>query len=514
MSEQTHIKQMKRLTRQVFPPGADPDEVGWEQILELRKAQENGSTKPVVVCVHGTFAAAEDRKGAGWWQTDGQLAQKLGETGEIDTIQFHWSGRNSESCRILAGIRLWIFLNQIEELEVPFSVVAHSHGGSVLFNALVFDEIWHEQASSSDGTDSALNGADYVKSLRRLPVLTPAGVPIAIPRSGDEDYKGFPRLQRWITVGTPFFGLSMQAKPNVVLSTVISLFLGLLPVVALAFHSQSQSPWPIVYGSSAALILLSAVGLSIATFLRSRRKLYNSVVDAKPTAWKTFKSRFTAIWSRSDESILGFKAGVATHGRIVPRFVIGKSGRKKLGPRIRRWNALDADFSKAGPWARGWQRLSQWVFSTIQKVGLWLSDVLILPLVDRVLRSRARRLGFGIDFSRVKCVGVSVCPNGDDDEYFPSVEETITDCDLGEFVTQKSPQIIDEARTRLWESQLAGVASFFSSEADDVHERNEDETGTTVSVLDHLVHNNYFKHPRIVGVICEAIGLHGLRRME
>jgi hypothetical protein len=49
---------------------------------------------------------------------------------------FHWSGENDVLERHIAGERLYEYLSHLDESGQPYHVIAHSHGGSVLWAAL------------------------------------------------------------------------------------------------------------------------------------------------------------------------------------------------------------------------------------------------------------------------------------------------------------------------------------------------------------------------------------------
>lgn len=88
-----------------------------------------------LITVHGTHAAADEDEGSKWWQRGSEFHRLL-EThyGEPIAIEpFHWNGLNSERARRQAGDRLYKKLRDISE---PFHIMGHSHGGSVIVEAL------------------------------------------------------------------------------------------------------------------------------------------------------------------------------------------------------------------------------------------------------------------------------------------------------------------------------------------------------------------------------------------
>jgi len=91
-----------------------------------------------VILVHGTFAAADEDEGTSWWQVNSSFSERLRElvSCEVEFQVFHWSGKNSEYSRILAGRKLLKQLRDLENHGRSIHVVGHSHGGSVIWQAL------------------------------------------------------------------------------------------------------------------------------------------------------------------------------------------------------------------------------------------------------------------------------------------------------------------------------------------------------------------------------------------
>lgn len=110
----------------------------------------------VVLLIHGTFAFDDHdapATKARWWQRNGPFHESLqsqlgpefsvlpapetsGPVGACESV-FHWSGRNSERARRNAARLLLEHLRRFERQRIPYHVVAHSHGGSILWAALV-----------------------------------------------------------------------------------------------------------------------------------------------------------------------------------------------------------------------------------------------------------------------------------------------------------------------------------------------------------------------------------------
>src|SRR5690242_16366639 len=100
-------------------------------------------TEDLVLFIHGTFAALPSNAGDAWWQSQSRFAraldrqcQPVASTAEEAEV-FHWSGQNTERARRLAAIQLLQRLLELERAGRHYHVVAHSHGGSVLWTALM-----------------------------------------------------------------------------------------------------------------------------------------------------------------------------------------------------------------------------------------------------------------------------------------------------------------------------------------------------------------------------------------
>ncbi len=142
--------------------------------------------KDYVILVHGTFSYVELEEGPGWFQRDSDVVQKLekllgpqhvvnpdkievgGRAERVLDGVFRWSGRNSERSRRLAARKLLTCLRWYDEQGLDYHVVAHSHGGSVLW----------------EGLQLAVDGAQA---------------------AGDSEGQPLTHLKSWTTVGTPFF---------------------------------------------------------------------------------------------------------------------------------------------------------------------------------------------------------------------------------------------------------------------------------------------------------------------
>ncbi len=146
-----------------------------------------------IIFVHGTFDGEPSEAAPKWWQEGSRFRTRLtelveGAEGPPIVEPFFWSGRNSEKDRREAGLALYRRLSELNERGERVTIIAHSHGGSVVEHAL----------------------SKAVKKDDRLAAL-----------------------ERWITVGTPFLAqkqLDFLARhwgwiSFIVISVTLSVFL-------------------------------------------------------------------------------------------------------------------------------------------------------------------------------------------------------------------------------------------------------------------------------------------------
>lgn len=130
-----------------------------------------------IIAVHGTFAAPTSADPNGgpmpelqWWEAGGTFEKDMrafveARDGELNFVPFSWAGDNSEVERREAGERLTKVMRDLETKSEPYCIVGHSHGGSIVSDALLSN------------------------AARRRPLVN---------------------LKRWITVGTPFLKLRKE----------------------------------------------------------------------------------------------------------------------------------------------------------------------------------------------------------------------------------------------------------------------------------------------------------------
>ena len=94
-----------------------------------------------LITVHGTGSGLDEDRGARWWQHDSPFTEELEQLldlGEVEIVPFHWGqGSNSEEARRQAGKDLYDMLDGLDESGEDYALIGHSHGGMVIYNALL-----------------------------------------------------------------------------------------------------------------------------------------------------------------------------------------------------------------------------------------------------------------------------------------------------------------------------------------------------------------------------------------
>lgn len=170
-----------------------------------------------IITVHGTNDTGPP-DGHQWWQRGSFFDQSMrelveSEDGKLSIEPLIWDGRNSETSRREASALLEARLCELEAKGEPYSVIGHSHGGTVIASALI---------------DCAVN--------KRKTDL----------------------LRNWITVGTPFVRLRRELLlfsriPTYQKSIFVGFFSLILMLMTMVFLK-------VIYGPSEAVAELASVG--------------------------------------------------------------------------------------------------------------------------------------------------------------------------------------------------------------------------------------------------------------
>ncbi|MDX2202336.1 MAG: hypothetical protein NW223_06290 [Hyphomicrobiaceae bacterium] len=224
----------------------------------------------VIILVHGTFATGPE-EGESWWQGGSVFERELkdlvaADDGSLEVKRFVWDGNNSMTSRRAAGAALLEMLLGLERSQTAYVLVGHSHGGSVIAEAL---------------TKAAI-----------------AGNPL-------------PHLKRWVTVGTPFIA---PEKERFLFSRVGALGKAVLVAITTftmcailaILHSFQQTEAIAAAVVTVALLPAFCVYLFLWLFDRRQRGHFRKPVIARFAA--TFGPRWHGLWHEDDEAINGLAA--------------------------------------------------------------------------------------------------------------------------------------------------------------------------------------------------------------
>ncbi|MDW4498369.1 hypothetical protein R5H30_10290 [Sulfitobacter sp. D35] len=235
-----------------------------------RKAPGTRRTK--LVTVHGTGAGDTTATGDRWWQHGSRFGEEMKrrldlEAEAIDLEPYQWTeGPNSELQRRAAGKGLLERILCYEDEGVDYYLVGHSHGGSVIYSALIQAE-----------------------------------------RKGRE----LRHLKQWVTVGTPF--LNYRPNPYIFQRlTSMGLTIFASGIMALAISAtyramKNRSGWlpeeaVVLEALSTALVLYGFVSI-IALFLIERRHRTWFTRKQKQRVEEKYGKRWLGLWHIEDEAI-------------------------------------------------------------------------------------------------------------------------------------------------------------------------------------------------------------------
>ena len=247
-------------------------------------------SSPVVLLIHGTFAAEAADEGQQWWQRGSPFQQALRQcwpqaTPPADDPPFHWSGENSEWARYQAGRSLLERLRKYEARGLDYHLIGHSHGGSVIWHAL------------------------RMAARRNLQLK---------------------HLRSWATIGTPF----LQFRP--VASLLNSLLWGglcwALAALVLAVAMVHVEPWIEQHLPAFHLVAVMAGGMWIAggvsLLIYAGLRNVCSIAEARQArrdrrvsrhAMRLYGERWLGLWSSEDEAINGLRHSAQWRMRLLTR---------------------------------------------------------------------------------------------------------------------------------------------------------------------------------------------------
>lgn len=451
------------------------------------------SSPETLLLIHGTFAGDDLEDGTAWWQRNScfvtALERMLRDAGgpaihclprgsrflyprpwwqfwktaplDIESV-FHWSGDNSETARRQTGELLLAHLKAFDACG-GFHVIAHSHGGSALWEALCLAAERHNELSNlrtwtTVGTPFISFRPDYACLVYALPF---AGISLLSYHVGswfiDFWRQALPEVRpAWLTNSLTLFvfgALSLLLVclvvrflwslfyyyqniaqcPNYVeevranqrsdiWSTVIALgfasiaalsafwFLDTVPIWAL----NRDNIWPI-----ATSFVLLATNLALlwyyfaaTLFPFTRRLMCRRRSSTAQKAWTVFSPRYLCLVDQAlDEPMIGLRAiRQQIRGTVLPRL---PSPRDSLFSRhLRHVRCLERESSRQtfGGWLWGYLMLplailKDWFFAPIY-------NEVFATLIDEYVLARSRARAMGNDIAGLAVSEVTALPLG------------------------------------------------------------------------------------------------------
>jgi len=232
-----------------------------------------------IITVHGTNTTGPE-EGDSWWQKGSEFERDIrelveSEDGELKFEPHVWDGANSESSRRKAGERLYRKILGLEDSHESYCLVGHSHGGSVISNALL-------KASAKK------NPLEYLK--------------------------------KWITIGTPFIftrkNFLLFSRLNFIGKAAYVTLITYTLIMALTIYSnirinvrEGEAP----HGTTELVLLIAMCSMPlilyyiIMIFINSKSLYTNRKKNIKYSD-KHFAGRWFSLWHKNDEAIQGLRS--------------------------------------------------------------------------------------------------------------------------------------------------------------------------------------------------------------
>jgi hypothetical protein len=374
-----------------------------------------GEKKHVVILIHGTFAGKKEDNGERWWQRGSifwnSLACKLPQNVKLLESQpiFHWSldfdsqhelwrGKNHNLYRHVASQNLFHYLTSFEKSKTPYHIVAHSHGGSVVWGALRIARLLQGKTNLNRTTDN-LGKLKQIPPLQFLRSCTTLGTPYIRL----ENLKN-PTLDPWIEDAK---AISLPFISSFILTSSLSLIYG-------------PYQWFMILGLYSLLFILSSIFL-MPYSMKRMVPIKAAAMQANDEHIASFYDKcWLTIWSKDDEALNLLRGALELPKR-----------KSKIAPSLPLIPQSEATF------------ISRLLF-LIEYTWIFLFDKLVLPYIDRVARKRLAAALLGLDFlqginevSPWPCDRIRVSKNLTDSSY------NFLRMDADERLAQSAPRLRD-----------------------------------------------------------------------
>ncbi|MFI0912467.1 hypothetical protein [Streptomyces abikoensis] len=280
------------------------------------------SEPDLVIFVHGTFAGdkKEQEVGGRWWQRDSEVWRwfeaNLPAGAVLPAAErrlFQWSGKNTQVERLKASTKLLALLISLENEGRGYHLVGHSHGGSVIWEALVSSELARSRREIYASLLEKLADDGIVKYDARTAFGELA------------DHLQLRGLRSWTTLGTPFLhflpadqfmlpgikrrSFSLFTRPSQDRRSLLSLFIWLAAFTAVAVieqlcrrhtlsHFWDQGMW-----TGFPMLLVVFFGFLATNEGYALAQAYKKRAIAARQAMQTFHARWLGLWAPQDEAI-------------------------------------------------------------------------------------------------------------------------------------------------------------------------------------------------------------------
>ncbi len=511
---------------------------------------KSGQPDELVILVHGTFAGDKSRQDSGkrWWQR-GSASWSALETilprgvslPDTQSTLFHWSGANSQSERLSASLDLLSYLFDLERRGQAYHLVGHSHGGSVIWEALVSAQLLseHRHAHSRVG-----RGLTRLHKEPRPPLMYFGGRAVdrinqrlieewarKQERAWDEliARTGLPGLRSITTIGTPFLhflpeastltsgwrhpSFSLVGKRDSRIRRILQLIANIAVAASLLVMPVS-GVWLAILGvgdmlhrTNGSIFFPTMILLATSLFcvfimgLTSRVDLSAALIE-RERAWRQtfekFSDRWLGLWAPADEAI-SLLQGLAAPSRPDYRRLCLPATKRRPEPMSDQQDALPkVPVRLSAPMSAEVMvpDISNWSFARLMAPGVrfafnrWIS-----PRVSSWLSNILLRMAQGNDLAGASLVYATPWPLP-----LPSPPRGLPDYlaeRLDGQASEKSAQLAPAVRRVLAQAALDGAPL-----------PQAITSGERPSIDGALLHTSYFDEPDVLKLICLHIERH------